>query len=213
MESNGKPGKIHVSPTTAACLTKSGKGRWLIPREDTINAKGLGEMKTYWVQVPSSLSRHSSMDSSYDYETGSQHGTATVASNSTPGGSYKAGIKYDIGGNDNDNHDPVVDISSKNSKNNMTIHPQGGANDGCSWSPGLEMGHPCDDYTTSLDGDDGNNKYNTNSTGGGSTSSSASAAYDVVTNARLIQQQNHVARKVANKVPPPKSTMEHMLTM
>lgn len=51
MESNGKPGSIHVSQSTADCLIASGKGRWLTPREDTIIAKGLGEMNTYWVKV------------------------------------------------------------------------------------------------------------------------------------------------------------------
>ena len=51
MESNGKPGLIHVSQSTAECLIASGKGRWLTPREDTIVAKGLGEMNTYWVKV------------------------------------------------------------------------------------------------------------------------------------------------------------------
>eukprot|EP00529_Nitzschia_sp_RCC80_P000573 CAMPEP_0113454706 /NCGR_PEP_ID=MMETSP0014_2-20120614/8002_1 /TAXON_ID=2857 /ORGANISM="Nitzschia sp." /LENGTH=867 /DNA_ID=CAMNT_0000346121 /DNA_START=168 /DNA_END=2771 /DNA_ORIENTATION=- /assembly_acc=CAM_ASM_000159 len=181
MESNGKPGKIHVSPTTAACLRKSGKGRWLIPRDDTINAKGIGEMKTFWVKVSSSLSRHSSMDSSYDYETGSQHGASTD-------GSWKPEIRVT-------DEEPVVD------NNNSNNHQHGGA-DRDSWAPGIEMGHPDEpaDYTTNLDRDR-------------EAHSTPSSAADIVTNARLIQQQNHVARKVGKKVPPPRSTMEHMLTM
>ena len=51
MESNGKPGQIHVSASTAECLIASGKGRWLTPREDKIVAKGVGEMTTCWVNV------------------------------------------------------------------------------------------------------------------------------------------------------------------
>ena len=49
MESNGQPGRIHVSPSTAENLTQQGKGRWLIPREDPIVAKGKGVMQTYWI--------------------------------------------------------------------------------------------------------------------------------------------------------------------
>jgi hypothetical protein len=53
MESNGKEGMIQVSPSTAERLTRSGKGKWLLKREDTIVAKGIGEMTTYWVKVSS----------------------------------------------------------------------------------------------------------------------------------------------------------------
>jgi hypothetical protein len=53
MESNGKAGMIHVSQATAERLLASGKGKWLTKREDTIVAKGIGEMTTYWVKVSS----------------------------------------------------------------------------------------------------------------------------------------------------------------
>jgi hypothetical protein len=53
MESNGKAGMIHVSAATAERLMSSGKERWLTKREDTIVAKGIGEMTTYWVKVNS----------------------------------------------------------------------------------------------------------------------------------------------------------------
>ena len=36
MESNGKPGKIHVSEATASLLRKHGKGHWLEMREDKV---------------------------------------------------------------------------------------------------------------------------------------------------------------------------------
>ena len=41
--------RIHISQDTADLLEKAGKGHWLVPREDVINAKGKGEMKTFWL--------------------------------------------------------------------------------------------------------------------------------------------------------------------
>ena len=57
MESNGVPGKIHVSQTTADELTAAGKGSWLTARPDKIVAKGKGEMDTYFVTVPEHTDR------------------------------------------------------------------------------------------------------------------------------------------------------------
>jgi class 3 adenylate cyclase len=51
MESNGSPGRIHVSQSTADYLTAAGKGVWIRKREDLIVAKGKGTMQTYWIQV------------------------------------------------------------------------------------------------------------------------------------------------------------------
>lgn len=49
MESAGKAGRIHVSQKTANCLAAAGKEHWFMHREDKINAKGLGELSTYWI--------------------------------------------------------------------------------------------------------------------------------------------------------------------
>ncbi|CAB9517810.1 Receptor-type guanylate cyclase gcy [Seminavis robusta] len=54
MESNGVPGKIHVSQAVADELIASGNGSWLTPREDMIVPKGKGTMQTYFVRVASS---------------------------------------------------------------------------------------------------------------------------------------------------------------
>jgi Adenylate and Guanylate cyclase catalytic domain len=49
MESLGQPGRIHMSQATAdAIIAAGGKKEWLILREDTVFAKGKGNMQTYW---------------------------------------------------------------------------------------------------------------------------------------------------------------------
>lgn len=55
MESNGVPGKIHVSKSTADEVKKRGKGKWLTARPDKIVAKGKGEMETFFLNVPATL--------------------------------------------------------------------------------------------------------------------------------------------------------------
>ena len=47
MESNGIKNKIHISESTAQLLRESGKGSWLVPRDELIEAKGKGKMQTY----------------------------------------------------------------------------------------------------------------------------------------------------------------------
>lgn len=54
MESTGKPGAIHISEQTAQKLTEAGKAKWALPREDTVNAKGKGELQTYWLTLGNS---------------------------------------------------------------------------------------------------------------------------------------------------------------
>ena len=47
MESSGIPGRIQVSQATADALALRGKSHWLTPREEVIEAKGLGRVQTY----------------------------------------------------------------------------------------------------------------------------------------------------------------------
>ncbi|CAB9497953.1 Receptor-type guanylate cyclase gcy [Seminavis robusta] len=56
MESNGLPGKVHVSQATADELINHGRGDWLTEREEKVVAKGKGEMTTFWVLVRTSKS-------------------------------------------------------------------------------------------------------------------------------------------------------------
>jgi class 3 adenylate cyclase len=56
MESNGAPGRIHISQKTADLLIAAGKTAWITQREDMIEAKGKGEMTTYWINSKGSSS-------------------------------------------------------------------------------------------------------------------------------------------------------------
>ena len=49
MESTGEKNRIQVSEKTADLLSQAGKGHWLIPREDVVEAKGKGMLKTFWL--------------------------------------------------------------------------------------------------------------------------------------------------------------------
>jgi hypothetical protein len=51
MESTGFANRIHLSESTAQLLVAAGKPHWIQPREDRVEAKGKGLMKTYWVDL------------------------------------------------------------------------------------------------------------------------------------------------------------------
>jgi Adenylate and Guanylate cyclase catalytic domain/3'5'-cyclic nucleotide phosphodiesterase len=53
MESNGIPGKIHISMTTATLLEKAGKAHWITPREEVVFMKGKGNQQTYFAHPKS----------------------------------------------------------------------------------------------------------------------------------------------------------------
>jgi hypothetical protein len=63
MESTGLRDKIQLSQETADLLIAAGKTNWLSQREDIVNAKGKGEMQTYWLEI-SARNDSSVMDSS-----------------------------------------------------------------------------------------------------------------------------------------------------
>jgi class 3 adenylate cyclase len=51
IESTGKRGKIHLSSETAECLCNIGKSNWVVDRNDAVEAKGKGVLKTYWLKT------------------------------------------------------------------------------------------------------------------------------------------------------------------
>jgi 3'5'-cyclic nucleotide phosphodiesterase/Adenylate and Guanylate cyclase catalytic domain len=55
MESTGMKGRIQASQDTADLLIAAGKSHWLRQREETVFAKGKGEMTTYWLWPSSSV--------------------------------------------------------------------------------------------------------------------------------------------------------------
>jgi hypothetical protein len=48
--STGMRGRIQVSQTTADLIRRAGKGSWVQPRKDTVVAKGLGALQTFWIE-------------------------------------------------------------------------------------------------------------------------------------------------------------------
>ncbi|CAJ1964592.1 unnamed protein product [Cylindrotheca closterium] len=49
IETTGRRDKIHLSQETAELVIQAGKKKWMERRNDTIVAKGKGEMQTYWL--------------------------------------------------------------------------------------------------------------------------------------------------------------------
>jgi hypothetical protein len=49
--STGLRGKIQISPSTADLLRGAGKSSWIRQREDIVDAKGLGKIRTFWLDI------------------------------------------------------------------------------------------------------------------------------------------------------------------
>lgn len=62
MESNGQPGRIQASLSTAELLIEAGKRDWLEEREGGIEAKGKGRLRTFWVTPRSAKSSMSASE-------------------------------------------------------------------------------------------------------------------------------------------------------
>jgi class 3 adenylate cyclase len=77
MESTGERNRIQVSDFTADLLSQAGKGHWLIPREDVVEAKGKGMLNTFWLVYERGRSTVSSLPKSL--------GTTTYDNDETEG--------------------------------------------------------------------------------------------------------------------------------
>jgi class 3 adenylate cyclase len=63
MESTGVPGRIQVSKETAKLLSDAGKQNWLVQRENKVQAKGKGELTTFFLEMESKASDTASQTS------------------------------------------------------------------------------------------------------------------------------------------------------
>jgi hypothetical protein len=66
MESTGKRNQIQVSQATADLITESDKSHWMRKREELVQAKGKGEVQTYWIKTKVS-SNEKSDDDAHDH--------------------------------------------------------------------------------------------------------------------------------------------------
>jgi class 3 adenylate cyclase len=64
MESTGIPNRIQISQETANLLLAAGKDKWVTLRENKVEAKGKGELTTYWLNLSDSVKRSESVGSS-----------------------------------------------------------------------------------------------------------------------------------------------------
>ena len=53
METTGACDRIQVSQETAELLVAAGRSDWLTPRDAKVEAKGKGELQTYWLSTTS----------------------------------------------------------------------------------------------------------------------------------------------------------------
>lgn len=60
MESTGIPGRVQISQDTFDLLSMAGKSHWCIQREEKVQAKGKGELTTYFIKSADDMrsSRH-----------------------------------------------------------------------------------------------------------------------------------------------------------
>lgn len=63
MESTGIKNRVHLSSASAELLMRRGKGHWVVPREDTVYAKGKGELQTFWLRLGAASNSIASIDS------------------------------------------------------------------------------------------------------------------------------------------------------
>lgn len=70
IEATGVKGRIQISQTTAELLKKDGKSHWVAPREDPVFAKGIGTIRTFWLNTD--LQDRNSLDTSASSASGSE---------------------------------------------------------------------------------------------------------------------------------------------
>jgi hypothetical protein len=64
MESTGIKDRIHISQATADLIIEAGKSHWVRPREDVVDVKGKGILRTFWLKAVVSKGGSKSTDAS-----------------------------------------------------------------------------------------------------------------------------------------------------
>ena len=91
MESTGMPCRIQCSEATANLLIQGGKGHWIQSREEKVDAKGLGHVKTYWV-----LPRHHSSSSGGHRSVSASVSVSDETTSSASNGPLKMMESFDV---------------------------------------------------------------------------------------------------------------------
>jgi Adenylate and Guanylate cyclase catalytic domain len=84
MESTGIKDKIHISEATANLLSTADKGHWIIQREDAVEAKGKGVLRTFWLKPTAHKERSnasSDVGSSDSGKTSTSHNSTNSGTN------------------------------------------------------------------------------------------------------------------------------------
>ena len=89
METTGERNRIQVSEETAKLLTTAGKEHWLIPREQTVEAKGKGTLTTYWLKRSNLQSGDRYSDSGGNSSSNDDYATALPSSSVEPDAALK----------------------------------------------------------------------------------------------------------------------------
>jgi len=72
VEASGAKNRIHISESTAKLLIEGGKESWVTLRNDKVNAKGKGEMQTYWVHTTAGVAKSVQSTGTSDLSVGNQ---------------------------------------------------------------------------------------------------------------------------------------------
>ena len=96
MEHNGARNRIQCSEDTASRLRAAGKEHWVRPRQDLVNAKGKGEVQTYWVLPRTGAQSALSSDHGEEEATTKNEWEDNVFNMSQPNSRYQRLIDWNV---------------------------------------------------------------------------------------------------------------------
>lgn len=68
IETTGQKNKIHMSLETTELLIAAGKSHWVVERKDKVQAKGKGNLDTFWLEIRRSSDESTSDPSNTDWD-------------------------------------------------------------------------------------------------------------------------------------------------